>query len=138
MGPARKILGQLFWRHDPEGLEHGPWKLLARPPGALQGDLHHQVVVHRTRNSEPERQPDPGLGLLRFDRQTLGRRTRRLPTHVDAAQGAGLLGRILAGRKVFGVRIVRQVRTHLVYADRKIGKAFWRKNILVEINCYFC
>ena len=47
VGPPGQVPGLVLRRHDPQGVEHEQGLLRARPPGTQQGDLHHQVVLHR-------------------------------------------------------------------------------------------
>ena len=48
MGPPGQVPGLLQRRHDPESVEHGQGLMRARPAGAQQGNLHYQVVMHRS------------------------------------------------------------------------------------------
>jgi len=94
MGSARQPVGVLFRRHDLKNLVDETRHVRARFTGALQRNLHDQVVADRSRYAKSQHEPDSGLGQFRFDRPVVGRGTRRLYAHPHQAHGARLFGRI--------------------------------------------
>lgn len=121
MGSARTTVGILFRRHDPQDLVYETRHVRTRLTSPFERDLHHQVVSDRSRHPKPQHEPHTGQRQLRLDRETLGRGARPVHPHPHQTHGARLQRRVLARRQVFGQRLFRQVRPHLVDADRTIS-----------------
>lgn len=120
MGSPRSTARFLLGRHDAQDLVHETGHMRARSAGSLQGDLHHQVVAHRTGNGQREHEPDSGQCFVRLDGPSLGRGTWHLHSYADQAHGARLLGGVQSGRQVPGVGQLRQMRSHL---EHTVGSA---------------